>query len=50
VVIPGGAVDPDLTNNSATDVDTVVVRTDLAMTKSAGSFAVDSGDSAVYTH
>ena len=52
VAAPTGVTDPDGTNNSATDTDTVTpapVVADLAITKTDGTTAVDAGGSTTYT-
>jgi uncharacterized repeat protein (TIGR01451 family) len=46
---PPGVIDPDGTDNSATDIDNLVVGADLAVTKSARHSAVTSGDPVFYT-
>ena len=46
---PAGVTDPNLSNNSATDTDTLTPMADLAITKTAGSGSVNAGASAVYT-
>lgn len=48
---PPGAVDTDLTNNSATDIDTVTPMVDLAITKTvpAGTTTVTPGGTVTYT-
>ena len=46
---PTGAPDPDLTNNSSTDVDTLVRLADVAITKDDGVTMVVPGDPVTYT-
>ena len=48
VAAPTGTTDPDLTNNSATDTDTVP-SADLAVTKSNGVDSVTAGGTTTYT-
>ena len=47
--VPGGVTDPDLTNNSATDVDTLAPRADLSVTKTDGVVSEVPGTAVSYT-
>ena len=49
VSAPGGVTDPDLSNNSATDVDSLVPTADLSVTKSDGVVSVVPGTAVSYT-
>jgi uncharacterized repeat protein (TIGR01451 family) len=49
IAAPGGVTDPDLTNNSATDTDTVNVIADLSITKTDGVTSATPGGSTTYT-
>ncbi|MFI5262126.1 MAG: hypothetical protein ACHQZR_06205, partial [Candidatus Limnocylindrales bacterium] len=49
VTAPTGTVDPDLTNNSATDSDTLTEPIDLSITKDDGVTTVSPGDPVTYT-
>src|SRR5438067_9075826 len=49
VFIPDRVTDPDLTNNSATDSDTLVLSADLKVTVTDGQGSVASGPSDTYT-
>lgn len=49
VAAPAGVVDPSLTNNSATDTDTIGAVADLAVTKSNGAAGVSAGSTTTYT-
>src|SRR5256885_5664722 len=49
VAAPGGVTDPDLTNNSATDTDTLTPQAELAITKTDGVASVTAGGSAIYS-
>ena len=49
VTPPGGVVDPNPANNTATDVDTLTPETDLAITKSDSADPVSPGDPLTYT-
>jgi len=46
---PGGVTDPDLSNNSATDTDTVAQTADLAITKSDSQATAVPGTAVTYT-
>ncbi len=47
--VPGGVTDPDLTNNSATDTDTLTPQADLAISKTDGVTDVSAGGGTTYT-
>jgi uncharacterized repeat protein (TIGR01451 family) len=49
VTAPGGVTDSNLTNNSATDTDTVDGSADLSITKTDGVTSVSAGGSTTYT-
>jgi uncharacterized repeat protein (TIGR01451 family) len=49
VATPGGVMDPNAGNNSATDTDTIVRVADLWVTKTDGSLTYTPGNSLVYT-
>jgi uncharacterized repeat protein (TIGR01451 family) len=49
VSAPGGATDPSLANNTATDSDTVTPQADLAISKTDGVASVTAGTSTTYT-
>ncbi len=49
VAVPGGVIDPDPSNNSATDTDTVTVQADLSITKTSGVPHVVPGGNVTYT-
>ena len=49
VTVPAGAVDPNSSDNSATDTDTLTPRADLAISKSNGQSAVVPGEQTTYT-
>src|SRR5262249_7617171 len=49
VTSPTGVTDPDPTNNTATDTDTLTPRADLAITKDDGVTSVVPGTSTTYT-
>src|SRR5206468_1949402 len=49
VRVPNGVTDPDLTNNSATDSDTLVLSADLKVTVTDNKGSVVSGQSDTYT-
>lgn len=49
IALPSGISDPMLSNNSATDTDTIVTSADLAITKTNGSASVTAGASVTYT-
>src|SRR5439155_1128331 len=49
VTAPNGVTDPDLTNNSATDSDTLVLSADLKVTVTDNKGSVVSGQSDTYT-
>ncbi len=49
VALPAGTTDPSLSNNSATDVDTLDARADLAVTKTDGSATAVPGQGIAYT-
>lgn len=49
VAVPGGVVDPNGTNDSATDTDTLQPTADLSITKNDGVTAVSPGESVTYT-
>src|SRR5437660_1371686 len=49
VAAPSGTTDPDGTNNSRSDTDTVTPVADLSITKSDGVTAVNAGGSTTYT-
>ena len=49
VAAPGGVTDPDLTNNSATDTDTLTPQAELAITKTDGVASVTAGGSTIYS-
>ncbi|MBS1789327.1 MAG: DUF11 domain-containing protein [Acidobacteria bacterium] len=49
VGMPDGAVDPNSTNNSATDTDTLTPQADLSITKTDGSSTVVAGMPIAYT-
>ena len=49
VTAPSGITDPDLTNNSASDTDTLTRPTDLSITKDDGVTHVSPGDPVTYT-
>jgi uncharacterized repeat protein (TIGR01451 family) len=46
---PGGTTDPDLGNNSSTDIDDIVHLADVAITKDDGVTEVAPGDPVTYT-
>jgi uncharacterized repeat protein (TIGR01451 family) len=46
---PGGTTDPDLGNNSSTDIDEIVYLADVAITKDDGLTEVIPGDPVTYT-
>src|SRR4029079_9862468 len=46
---PGGVIDPNPANNSATDTDTLTPLTDLGITKSDSADPVSPGDPLTYT-
>jgi uncharacterized repeat protein (TIGR01451 family) len=48
VTPPGDLVDPDLTNNSATDTDTILIPADVSVTKTDGLTTVVSGEAIHY--
>jgi uncharacterized repeat protein (TIGR01451 family) len=48
VTAPAGIVDPDLTNNSATDIDDITPTADLSITKDDGLTTVSPGESLTY--
>ena len=47
--VPGGVTDPDLSNNSATDVDTLSPSADLSVTKTDGVVSEEPGTPVSYT-
>ncbi len=49
VVAPGSVTDPDLSNNSASDVDTLVPTADLSVTKTDGVVSEVPGTAVSYT-
>ena len=49
IALPAGAADPTPANNTATDVDTVTRRADLAITKTDGATTATPGGTATYT-
>jgi len=49
VTAPGNVTDPNLTNNSATDTDTLTLQADLKVTATDGKGTVNSGTSVTYT-
>jgi len=49
VAAPVGVTDPNLSNNTATDTDTINLIADLAITKSDGVTSVDPGGTTTYT-
>src|SRR5207253_430465 len=49
VSVPSGVTDPDLTNNSATDSDALVLSANLKVTVTDGKSSVVSGQSDTYT-
>jgi uncharacterized repeat protein (TIGR01451 family) len=49
VMAPGGVIDPNPGNNSATDTDTLTPTADLAITKTDGVTAVTAGGPVTYT-
>lgn len=49
VAAPGGVMDPNAANNSATDADTIVGTADLWVTKTDGRLTYAPGSSLVYT-
>ena len=49
VVVPSGVTDPDLTNNTATDTDTIVTPVNLGITKTDGLTSVNRGGAVRYT-
>lgn len=49
VSLPNGAVDPNLTNNSATDQDAIVIKADLKMTVGDGKTSAVAGQKTTYT-
>ncbi|WP_158263799.1 beta strand repeat-containing protein [Deinococcus arcticus] len=49
VAAPSGATDPDTTNNSASDTDTVTPVANLAITKTDSVTAVNAGGTTTYT-
>lgn len=49
VTAPAGLTETDLTNNEATDIDTITPRVDLAVTKDDGVDVVAQGDQLTYT-
>ena len=49
VAVPGSVTDPDLSNNSATDVDTLVPTADLSVTKTDGVVSEVPGTAVSYT-
>ncbi|MEO7432027.1 MAG: hypothetical protein ABIR62_08380 [Dokdonella sp.] len=49
LVTPGSVVDPDTSNNTATDIDTLVREADLTISKTDGSTTALPGGAIVYT-
>ena len=49
VALPGSVTDPDLSNNAATDVDTLVPTADLSVTKTDGAVSEVPGTPVAYT-
>ncbi|MFN8445322.1 MAG: choice-of-anchor Q domain-containing protein [Caldilineaceae bacterium] len=49
IVVPGGAIDPNTANNSATDSDTLTPQADLAITVTDGATSETPGTSIAYT-
>jgi uncharacterized repeat protein (TIGR01451 family) len=49
IAASGGVTDPNASNNSATDTDTVTPMADLSLTKTDGVSAVDAGGTTTYT-
>ena len=49
VALPGGVIDPDGTNNSASDTDTQASVADLSLSKSVDNPTPDVGDTVVFT-
>ena len=49
VAAPSGVIDPDLTNNSASDADTLTPRADLAVVKTDGTTSAVPGAATTYT-
>jgi uncharacterized repeat protein (TIGR01451 family) len=49
VTAPGGTTDPNLSNNSATDVDTIIPGANLAITKTDGQTTASPGQAITYT-
>ncbi len=49
VTVPGGAIDPNAANNSATDTDTLTAMADLSITKTDGVTTAVPGGSVTYT-
>ncbi|MEI6240487.1 MAG: FG-GAP-like repeat-containing protein, partial [Planctomycetia bacterium] len=49
IAVPGGTTDPNLTNNSATDVDTIEPSVDLGIVKDDGTPTYTPGTTTTYT-
>src|SRR5437870_11168121 len=49
VALPDGGTDPNLTNNSATDVDTITFKADLEVTITDGKSVAVAGSKNTYT-
>ncbi|MDX2004680.1 MAG: hypothetical protein SFU83_05320 [Meiothermus sp.] len=49
VAVPGGATDPNSSNNSSTDTNSIVPAVDLAITKTAGASTAVPGSTLTYT-
>jgi len=49
ITAPGGFTDPTPGNNSATDVDTIGISSDLSITKTDGVAAITAGGTTTYT-
>ncbi|MGZ5287960.1 MAG: SdrD B-like domain-containing protein [Actinomycetota bacterium] len=49
ITVPGGVSDPNPSNNSATDTDTILGQANLGITKTDGVTSVVTGDGVTYT-
>jgi uncharacterized repeat protein (TIGR01451 family) len=49
IAAPGGVADPNLGNNSATDTDTILMQSDVSITKTDGASTAGAGSPVTYT-